>query len=54
LTGAIIVRGERPKTQGFLAQHKGETASQIDARKTIMREKEAMALVCEVDEIYAS
>ena len=42
------------KTQGFLAQHKVETASQVDAKKATLKEKEAMALVREVDEIYAS
>jgi arsenate reductase-like glutaredoxin family protein len=31
-----------------------ETASQADAKKTTLKEKEAMALVREVDEIYAS
>jgi len=31
-----------------------ETASQVDARKTTLKEKEAMALVGGVDEIYAS
>jgi arsenate reductase-like glutaredoxin family protein len=31
-----------------------ETASQVDARKTTLREKEALALLGGVDEIYAS
>ncbi len=31
-----------------------ETASQVDAKKTTLKEKEALALVREVDEIYAS
>jgi arsenate reductase-like glutaredoxin family protein len=42
------------KTQGFLAKHKVETASQVDARKATLREKEALALVGGVDEVYAS
>jgi arsenate reductase-like glutaredoxin family protein len=42
------------KTQGFLAKHKVETAAQVDARKTTLKEKEALALIAGVDEIYAS
>lgn len=31
-----------------------ETAAQVDARKTTLREKEALALAAQADEIYAS
>ncbi|MBI1787649.1 MAG: hypothetical protein HYR60_08885 [Acidobacteria bacterium] len=42
------------KTQEFLAKKKVSTAMQVDARKNAVREKEALALVREVDEIYAA
>ena len=42
------------RTQGFLAKHKVEAATQVDARKMTLKEKDALTLLRDVDEIYAS
>lgn len=42
------------KTQEFLAKNDVETAEIVDAKKTRMGGKEALALAKTVDEIYAS
>src|SRR5664279_2260291 len=41
------------KTQEFLASHKVSADEQIDARKKTYKEKEALALAADADELYA-
>lgn len=41
------------KTQEFLAREKIESVTQVNAKKTALREKEAFEIVRQVDEIYA-
>lgn len=42
------------RTQGFLAKHKVGVTTVVDARKSRIREKDALALLSGVDEIYAA
>jgi hypothetical protein len=42
------------KTQGFLAKHKVTVAAQTDARKATIKGDAALAVLKEVDEIYAA
>jgi arsenate reductase-like glutaredoxin family protein len=42
------------KTQGFLAKKKIVTVSQVDARKTELKKKEALELLRDVDELYVT
>jgi arsenate reductase-like glutaredoxin family protein len=41
------------KTQEFLAKEKIESITQVNAKKTALREKEALEMVRQVDEVYA-
>jgi arsenate reductase-like glutaredoxin family protein len=42
------------KTQEFLASHKVGADEQIDARKKTYKDKEALALAADADELYAA
>lgn len=42
------------RTQGFLAKKKIPVTSQVDARKTRLGKKDALALAREMDEIYVA
>ncbi len=41
------------KTQEFLASHKVSATEQVDAKKKTFKDKEALALAAEADELYA-
>ncbi|PYV44395.1 MAG: hypothetical protein DMG06_06635 [Acidobacteria bacterium] len=42
------------KTQEFLAREKIESITQVNAKKTVLSEKEALEIVSQVDEVYAA
>ncbi len=42
------------RTQEFLAKHKIERSVLVNAKKMTLKEKDALALAAEVDEIYAA
>jgi arsenate reductase-like glutaredoxin family protein len=41
------------KTQEFIASHKISAAEQIDAKKKTYKDKEALALAADADDLYA-
>jgi hypothetical protein len=42
------------KTQEFLVNQKLSAATQVDAKKSTLTEKDALTLLTDVDEIYAA
>lgn len=42
------------KTQAFLAEHEIAVATQVDAKKTVLADPEALGLLSQVDELYAT
>ena len=42
------------RAQGFLAKTKTDTLELVDARKQLLRLKDALALVADADELYAA